>query len=147
MTELQRRYAGTKRIENDLQTNGLLLNEAWCEFLKEHGFLVGLSIDGPKYLNDRLRVTRGGDSTFEQTVRAARLLQRFDIPFNTLTVVNSANARHGIEVYRFLTEELGSRYLQWLPCVEPKDFRTVAPGKWDTDAMPVAGSTAARPAM
>jgi uncharacterized protein len=145
VAELQQKYANGKRIENDLQTNGILLNKAWCEFLKEHGFLVGLSIDGPKHLHDRYRITRRGESTFDGTLRGVRLLQQFAVPFNTMTVVNAVNARHGAEVYRFLTRELGSDRLQWLPCVEPKDFQTVAPGKWDPGGMPPAGSTAARP--
>jgi uncharacterized protein len=145
VAELQQKYANGKRIENDLQTNGILLNEAWCEFLKEHAFLVGLSIDGPKHLHDRYRITRRGESTFDGTLRGVRLLQQFEVPFNTMTVVNSVNAKHPGEVYRFLTRELGSDRLQWLPCVEPKDFQTVAPGKWDRHAMPLAGTSAARP--
>jgi uncharacterized protein len=143
--QLQQKHAGGKRIENDLQTNGLLLNEAWCEFLKGHRFLVGLSIDGPKHLHDRFRVTRGGASTFDQVYRAARLLQRCDVPFNTLTVINSVNAKHPRDVYQFLTEDLGSTRLQFLPCVEPEDFRSVAPGYWDGDFMPVKGTAGARP--
>jgi len=145
VVRLQEKHKGDKCVKNDLQTNGLLLNESWCDFLKEHQFLVGLSIDGPKHLHDRFRVSRGGGTTFDQVLRAARLLQQHDVPFNTLTVVNSVNARHPAEVYRFLTEDLGSRHLQWLPCVEPKDFKIVAPGKWDSTAMPVIGTDAAKP--
>jgi uncharacterized protein len=145
IVQLQQKYAGTKRIENDLQTNGLLLDDAWCEFLRQHEFLVGLSIDGPKHLHDRFRVTRSGGATFDQVYGAARLLQRHGVQFNTLTVVNSVNALHPAEVYRFLTDDLGSRRLQFLPCVEPKDFRSVAPGKWESDLMPVLGTAAARP--
>jgi serine-type anaerobic sulfatase-maturating enzyme len=55
VVELQRKYAGTKRVANEFQTNGVLLDEAWCEFFREHGFYVGLSIDGPKHLHDQLR--------------------------------------------------------------------------------------------
>ncbi len=145
VVKLQQKYAGTKRIENNLQTNGVLLNEQWCEFLKEHHFLVGLSIDGPKHLHDMFRASKGGGSSFEQVCKAARLLQQHDVLFNTLTVVNSVTAQHPAEVYRFLTEELGARRLQWLPCVEPKNFRTAAPGLWDVVAMPSMGSSAARP--
>ena len=145
VVELEQGYAGAKRIENDLQTNGLLLDDAWCEFLKERQFLVGLSIDGPRHLHDPFRTTRGGGPSFKQVCRAAKLLQKHDVTFNTLTVVNSLNARHPAEVYQFLTEELGSNRLQWLPCVEPKDFRTVAPGQWNTITMPVMGASAARP--
>ncbi len=143
--DLQRKYASEKHIRNDLQTNGSLLDDPWCEFFKQHDFLVGLSIDGPKHLHDCFRVSRGGESSFDQACRAAHLLQKHDVLFNTLTVVNSVTARHPAEVYRFLTEDLGSRRLQWLPCVEPKDFRTVAPGQWDADAMPMMGTAATRP--
>ena len=143
--ELEQKYEGGKRVENDLQTNGLLLDDSWCQFLGEHGFLVGLSVDGPKHLHDRFRLTRGGESFFDRTYRAARLLKRHDVAFNTLTVVSSANVRQPDEVYNFLTDDLGCARLQWLPCVEPKDFRTVAPGHWDAAATPVLGTSAARP--
>lgn len=139
--ELERKYAGTKQIENDLQTNGLLMDDAWCQFLKEHDFLVGLSIDGPKHLHDPFRMTKGGESSFEQVCRAARLLQKHGVLFNALVVINSLNARHPAEVYNFLTEELGIGRLQWLPCVEPKDFRTEAPGRWNAADMPVMGTS------
>ena len=143
--ELQQKHAGTKRVENDLQTNGLLLDDAWCEFLREHDFLVGLSIDGPKHLHDRFRTTRGGEPSFDQVYRAGKLLQRHGVTFNCLTVINSVNVHHPDEVYQFLTEDLGSTRLQWLPCVEPKDFQTAPPSNWNTAAMPTLGSSAAKP--
>jgi uncharacterized protein len=143
IVELEQKYAAGKRIENDLQTNGLLLDDAWCRFLREYDFLVGLSIDGPKHLHDPFRLASGGGPSFKQALRAAELLQQHEVTFNTLTVVNSLNARHPAEVYQFLTEELGVSRLQWLPCVEPKDFRAAAPGKWSV--MPAVGSAAAKP--
>ena len=145
VVERQQKYAGTIRVGNDFQTNGVLLDESWCEFFKEHRFYVGLSIDGPKHLHDRFRVGKGGAPTFDQVYRAAKLLRKYGVRFNAMAVVSSANARHPAEVYRFLTEDLGCSRLQWLPCVEPKDFRTVAPGRWDTARMPVLGTPAARP--
>ncbi len=145
VVQLQRKYAGTKRVENDLQTNGVLLDDAWCEFLKEHRFYVGLSIDGPKHLHDQFRKGKGGSATFDEVYRAARLLQKYEVPFSPMTVVHSMSARHPAEVYRFLTEDLGCTRLQWLPCVEPKDFSAVAPGCWDPARMPVLGTPAARP--
>ena len=145
VVNLQQKHAGKKHIVNDLQTNGILLDDDWCKFFKENGFLIGLSIDGPKHLHDLFRKSKGGESSFDHVYRAAKLLQKHDITFNTLTVVNSVNARHPADVYRFLTEDLGSRRLQWLPCVEPKDFHTTAPGKWDHDKMPVTGTEAAKP--
>lgn len=145
VVELQQRHAGAKCIKNDVQTNGLLLDAAWCEFFKEHGFLVGLSIDGPKHLHDRFRLNQQGEGSFDGAFRAAGLLRQYGVTFNILTVVSSVNARHPVEVYRFLTEELGCRRLQWLPCVEPNDFRTTAPGQWDTARMPTVGTATARP--
>lgn len=143
--EIQARFACTTRIENELQTNGLLLDEPWCEFLKQHHFRVGLSIDGPKHLHDAVRRGKGGEPSFDQVYRAARLLQQYEIPFNPLTVVSAFNARHPVEVYKFLTQELGCSRIQWLPCTEPKDFHTVAPGRWDSARMPILGTPAARP--
>ena len=77
--------------------------------------------------------------------QAAALLRRHGVTFNTLSVVNSVTAKHPAEVYRFLTEELGSHRLQWLPCVEPRDFRTRTPGPRCAAEMPGMGSAAARP--
>ena len=80
-----------QRIENDLQTNGTLLDEEWCRFLKTHRFLVGLSIDGPRNLHDAYRVTKGGEPTFDKVFAAAKLLKKHGVKFNTLTVVNRLN--------------------------------------------------------
>ncbi len=143
VVELEQKYAEGRRIENDFQTNGVLLDEAWCEFFKEHGFYVGLSIDGPKHLHDRYRLADGGTSSFDQVYRAARLLRQFEVHFNPLVVINRVNAKHPAEVYEFLTKDLGCRRLQWLPCVGYKDFQTTAPGHWKR--MPVIGSPEAKP--
>jgi uncharacterized protein len=145
VVELQEKYAGDKKIENDLQTNGSLIDDEWCEFFKEHNFLVGLSLDGPKEFHDHFRIAGGEESSFDHGCRAVRLLRRHDVVFNTLTVVNSITAQHPDEVYRFLTEDLGVKRLQWLPCVELKEYCTRGPGPWNADAMPIVGTPAARP--
>ncbi len=142
---VQQKYANGKRIENDFQTNGVLLDEAWCEFFKQHDFLVGLSIDGPKHLHDRFRMSSGSDSYFDQVYRAGQLLRRYGVRFTPLTVINRLNAQHPAEVYRFLTRDLGSQSVQWLPGVGHKDFEATAPGYWDPARMPVLGTPAARP--
>jgi uncharacterized protein len=143
---LQEKYKPEgRRIENDLQTNGTLLTDEWCRFLKEHGFLVGVSIDGPRELHDAYRVDRKGQPTFDDVMRGIALLKKHGVKFNTLTVVNRRNAKRPLDVYRFLRSEVGSTYMQFIPCVEPKDFQTVAPQHWPRDAMPVLGSTGARP--
>jgi len=123
VVELQRKHAPPgRRCVNDLQTNGTLLTDEWCEFLAEHQFLVGLSCDGPRALHDHYRFTKKGKPTFDQVLRAARLLQKYRISFSILATVNRRNAQHPLEVYRFLRDELGARYVQFIPCVEPKQF-------------------------
>jgi uncharacterized protein len=143
---LQRQYAKPgQRIENDLQTNGTLLDEEWAAFLKEHRFLVGLSIDGPREIHDRYRITRKGEPTFDRVFAAATLLRRFGVPFNTLTCVNRFNAARPLDVYRFLRRELGSTYLQFIPIVEPKGFEITAPQTWNPAQLPVVGTPQAKP--
>lgn len=143
---LQEKYAKPgQRIENDLQTNGTLLDEDWARFLKEHRFLVGLSIDGPRELHDTYRLTRRGTPTFAKVFAAARLLRRFGVPFNTLTCVNRFNASRPLAVYRFLRREIGSTYLQFIPVVQARGFETTAPGTWDVAHLPVIGTPRARP--
>ncbi|MCP6756848.1 anaerobic sulfatase maturase, partial [Klebsiella pneumoniae] len=77
---------------NDLQTNGTLLDEDWARFLREHSFLVGLSIDGPQDVHDRFRITKHGEPTFDRVYGAAMLLRRHGVRFNTLTCVHRYNA-------------------------------------------------------
>ena len=134
-----------QRIENDLQTNGTLLNEEWCAFLKEHRFLVGLSIDGPKEIHDHYRVTKGKQPTFDQVFAAAKLLQRHGVPFNTLTCVHRFNGRKPLDVYRFLRQELNSNYIQFIPIVEHRNFERVAPQRWNDAGLPRDGEPEARP--
>jgi uncharacterized protein len=146
VVRLQEKYrpAG-QRVENNLQTNGIALDASWCSFLKEHGFLVGLSIDGPRELHDAYRVTRAGKPTFDKVMRGLECIHRHGVDFNVLTVVNRLNARRPIDVYRFLTREVGAVYLQFNPCVEPRTFRETAPQFWDENRMPVVGSERAKP--
>ncbi|WP_421193406.1 anaerobic sulfatase maturase [Aeromonas enteropelogenes] len=132
-------------IRNDLQTNGILLNDEWCRFLKEHGFLVGLSIDGPRALHDKYRVTRSGKPTFDLVMAAAELLRQHQVPFNALTVINRHNAKYPLEVYRFLTRELGATYIQFTPCVEASDFKRTAPQFWNDSMLPLVGSELSKP--
>lgn len=134
-----------QKIQNDLQTNGTLLNEEWCEFLKANRFLVGLSIDGPRDIHDHYRVTKGGRPTFDQVFGAAKMLQRHNVPFNTLTCVNRFNGRHPLDVYRFLRQELDSRYIQFIPIVEHRHFTKIAPQTWNHDELPRDGTPEARP--
>lgn len=142
----QKRHAKPgQRIENDLQTNGTLLDEDWARFLKANRFLVGLSIDGPRDVHDGHRLTKHAEPTFDKVFAAAMMLRRHGVPFNTLTCVHRHNASRPLDVYRFLRREIGSTYLQFIPIVEPRDFRTVAPQHWDTARMPVLGAPETHP--
>ncbi len=105
-------------VQHTVQTNGILLNEAWCDFFHEHNFLIGLSLDGPQAMHDTYRVDKGGAPTFNKVMRAARLLQEHQVEFNILTTVNAANADHPLEVYRFLRDEVGTHFMQFIPIVE-----------------------------
>ena len=118
VVELQKRFCPPeKRVENVLQTNGTLLNSNWCQFFKEHHFLLGLSIDGPRELHDRYRVTRGGKPRFDLVMHGLKLLKDHGVDFNTLTVVYRELAYHPLDVYEFLREH-GSGYMQFIPVVE-----------------------------
>ena len=115
--ELQKRYANGKRITNSLQTNGILLDAEWCEFLAADDFLVGLSIDGPAAIQNTYRVDRAGKGTFQKVMAAMRRLQRWGVKYNTLTCVTNESAKHPLEIYRFLKES-GARFVQFIPIVE-----------------------------
>ena len=106
--ELEKRYSPPHvRCENDLQTNGTLLDDEWCGFLRENNFLVGLSLDGPRHLHDACRKDKSGAGSFDRVFRAARLLRRHGVSFNTLSCVNRLTAKHPAEVYGFLRDEAG----------------------------------------
>ncbi len=143
---LEKKYAPSYlRCENDLQTNGLLLDDEWCHFLKDNNFLVGLSIDGPRELHDSYRKDKKGKGSFDGVFRAARLLRKQGVRFATLSCVNRITGRYPLEVYRFLRDEIGSERMQFIPIVEPKTFRTVAPQSWPPESMPLLDDPRARP--
>ena len=114
--ELQKKYCGDKEIENTLQTNGILLNEEWCEFFRENNFLIGISLDGPQDIHDAFRRDCGGAPTFDKVVAAVQLMARMGVEYNILTTVNSRSEGRGAEVYKFL-RQLGN-FIQFLPVVE-----------------------------
>lgn len=142
---LERKYMGNKIIQNDLQTNGILLDDDWCRFLRDHNFLVGLSIDGPGELHDIHRVTKGGKPTFAKVWNAVKLLHKYDVPFNALVTLNHDNAKRPLDVYRFIRDEVQPRAIQLNACVEAKPFKQVAPPYWDVMEFPVIGDDAAMP--
>jgi uncharacterized protein len=105
-------------FEHTMQTNGTKLDDEWCAFFKEHNFLIGISIDGPRHLHDVYRVDKGGQPTFDKVMRGLRLLQKHYVDYNILTTVNRVNGDHPVEVYRFLRDEAGTDWMQFIPVVE-----------------------------
>lgn len=142
VVELQRRYAGGKRIQNSIQTNGTLLDDAWGAFLRSENFLVGLSVDGPRTLHDLYRVDKRKKPTFDAVMRGLKVLKKHAVEFNTLTVVNRKNSAKPLEVYGFLKEEIGSTFIQFIPLVERRADQVAHMAGLDLAAPPRAGEGA-----
>ncbi|MFV1969694.1 MAG: anaerobic sulfatase maturase [Acidimicrobiia bacterium] len=107
-----------QRVEYTIQTNGVLLNERWAEFFKENEFLVGLSVDGPRELHDAYRVDKRGGGSFDRVMDGYEHLRTAGVDVNVLCTVHAANQAHPLEVYRFFRDEMGVRFIQFIPIVE-----------------------------
>ena len=116
----QKKFANGKNITNSLQTNAVLIDKQWANFLRKNHFLVGVSIDGPRELHDVYRVSQGGKPTYERVIKGINHLKQQGVPFNTLTVINNINVHQPLDVYNHL-KELGSTYHQYIPVVEWQD--------------------------
>lgn len=116
---LQQQYAGGKRITNSLQTNGILLDDEWCRFLKENNFLVGLSLDGPETIHDRYRRHGDGRTSFQSVMKGLKLLKKYQVTYNVLCCITREAASSPIDIYRFFKNE-GVKYIQFIPIVERK---------------------------
>jgi uncharacterized protein len=117
--ELAERHLGPgQQVEHTIQTNGTLLDAEWARFFRENGVLVGLSIDGPRHMHDTYRVNKGGKGSFDEVMRGLAHLQEAGVEWNALTTIHAANADHGREVYRFLRDECGARFMQFIPIIE-----------------------------
>ena len=115
--ELQRPFLKQKKIINSLQTNGTLLNDEWCRFLKKNNFLVGISLDGPREIHDRYRRDRSGRGTFDKVMRGLKLLQKHGVEYNIMATVARETAYKPLEVYRFLKSH-GVEFIQFAPVIE-----------------------------
>ena len=116
---LQAQYKGGKKIQNFFQTNAIKIDDEWAAFLGKHQFLVGVSIDGDREVNDKYRISRSGKSTFDEVLKGIECLKKHKVEFNTLTVVNEFNVRKPLETYQFL-KSIGSQFMQFIPLVERK---------------------------
>lgn len=115
-----------QRILHTLQTNGTLVNDEWAAFFKQHNYLVGLSIDGPRAMHDTYRVSKKGEGSFDDVIRGWDCLRSHQVDVNILCTVNAANADHPREVYRFFRDELQAKYIQLIPIVERATVDTIA---------------------
>ncbi len=115
--ELQKQYARGRQVDNCIQTNGTLLNDDWCRFFKENNWLVGVSIDGPQEFHDEYRRNKQGLPSFHKVMQGIRLLNKHEVEWNAMAVVNDFNADYPLEFYRFF-KEIGCRYIQFTPVVE-----------------------------
>lgn len=121
LVELQVKYNVNKvAIYNSIQTNGLVVDEAWAEFFAKNKFLVGLSVDGPKDIHDSFRVDSAGGGTHNRVMQTVNLFNKYGVEYNVLCVVNNYVARHGSKVYKFFRQK-GFRYLQFIPCIDAFD--------------------------
>ena len=113
-------------VQHTFQTNGILLDDDWCAFFKAHNFLVGLSVDGPRELHDAYRRDRRQQGTFDRVMQGWQHLRRHGVEFNILCTVNAANQKHGRAAYRFLRDELGAKWIQFIPIIERATEETLA---------------------
>lgn len=106
------------KVNRSIQTNGTMIDERWAAFWKKHGYLVGVSLDGPAQVHNELRVDAAGKGTFSRVTSGIACLKKYGVEYNILTVVSAEVARHGQKVYSFLRKN-GWNYLQFIPCMDP----------------------------
>lgn len=106
------------KIHYALQTNGYLINEEWAAFLGENHFLVGVSLDGLKEIHDRYRLDAAGKGTYQRVISAIRLLEKYQVEYNILTVVTAATARNGQKIYNYFKKNHFG-YQQYIECLDP----------------------------
>jgi uncharacterized protein len=134
---LQRKHAPPgRRIANGMQTNGTLLDADWGRFLAEERFSVGISLDGPANVHDRMRVNRGGQPTFKRVMRGYEVLRRYGVSTDALCVVGAHNVLRPAEVYGFF-KAIGVSYVSFLPLVE-RTLGAAAAGGVSPETVPAA---------
>ncbi len=121
------------QIHNALQTNAVTLDDEWCEFFAENNFLIGVSLDGPREIHDFYRVDKGGNPTFDKVMAGIELLKKHEVEFNILTTVHAANEQHGLEVYRFMRDDVQTQFMQFIPIVERDNMTGYQEGDRVTD--------------
>jgi len=116
--EFANKYGEGRRVAHTIQTNGTLVDDEWAAFFKEHNYLVGLSIDGPRELHDAYRITKQGTGSFDEVIRGWNILRKHNVDVNILCTIHAANQDYPLEVYHFFRDELKAEYIQLIPIVE-----------------------------
>lgn len=117
VVSLQRTYALGKPYSNALQTNGILLDQAWADFFRQEKFLVGLSLDGPRHVHDQYRLDVRGKATFKRVFTKAQMLLEKKVNVNIMTTVNAYSVQYPREIYQFFRNH-GFSFMQFMPVVE-----------------------------
>lgn len=118
LIEFEKQYGRDgQSVSNSIQTNGILIDEDWCELFGEYHWLVGVSLDGPQEMHDAYRRNKAGQGTWRQVMRGIETLNSNQVEFNVLCVLSQANVGKPKEVYRFF-RGLGVDYIQYIPLAE-----------------------------
>jgi uncharacterized protein len=130
VVSLQAKYApNNTSISNTIQTNGTLIDEEWAAFFKKYNFLVGVSLDGPKEINDARRITGSGIGSFNSIMRGIQHLKDANVDFNILTVLHENNVRKAGELLTFYQKEKFD-FVQFIPCMDFKAQDITQPGRF-----------------
>ncbi len=131
--QYQQRFGRPQQVVgNGLQTNGIVIDTEWADFLQQNQFLVGLSLDGPAHIHDRYRKTKSGKSTWERVVKARDIMLEKDVQVNALVVVNDYSGQYPEEIYQYHKEN-GLSFMQFIPCVEPHPLDKEAAAPFSVD--------------
>ena len=117
VVRLQRQYAQGRQIDNVIQTNGTMIDDRWAQFFHDQGWLVGVSIDGPEEFHDEYRRNKAGRPSWRQVMKGINCLNKHQVEWNAMAVVNDFNADYPLDFYQFF-KDIGCHYLQFTPIVE-----------------------------
>jgi uncharacterized protein len=118
LVKFQQQYGRNgQAVSNAMQTNGVLLDQNWCDLFRDSNWLLGVSLDGPEDINDKYRFNKEGHGTWKRVIQSIELLQKNKVEFNILCVLSQANVDKPRELYRFY-RSLGVDNVQYIPLAE-----------------------------
>jgi uncharacterized protein len=106
-----------QNVSNSMQTNGVLLDDRWCELFRQYNWLIGISIDGPEGVHDLYRFSKQGAGTWRKVMNGIECLKKHGVEFNVLCVVSRSNVSRPAEIYKFF-RSLTIDYIQYIPLSE-----------------------------